>query len=151
MTPERAICARRVVRIPVAAGAAVVGGCVADYTIDRGVGVRERMDLLAKVRDASTRALFNLVGIPAGARCVDLGCGGGHVTMELARRVGSRGYVLGIDLDAELLGVARERAANEGLQNVEFRVAQVEEFSEGGFDVAFSRLLFMHLADPQQL
>lgn len=124
---------------------------MADYTIDRGVGVRDRMDLLAKVRDPATRALFDLVGIPSRARCVDLGCGAGHVAIELARRVGPDGYVLSVDLDAELLEIARERAAREGLQNVEFRVAPVEEFSDEGFDVAFSRLLFMHLSDPQQV
>lgn len=125
---------------------------MADYTIDRGREVRERMDLLATVHDPATCALFDLVGpFPSGARCVDLGCGGGHVTMELARRSGGSGSAVGIDLDAELLDLARERAEAEGLDSVEFRVGSVEEFSGRDFDVAFSRFLFMHLADPARV
>src|SRR5262245_21030344 len=106
-----------------------VGGAevsVADYTIDRGLGVRERMDLLAAVHEPATLTGLDIVGIAAGARCVDLGCGGGHVALELARRVGPSGHVTGIDLDEELLELARAEATARGLDNVTFHVGPVE-------------------------
>src|SRR5262249_24823507 len=70
---------------------------VSDYTIDRGFGVTQRMTLLAQAHAPGTVSVLDMLGVPRdGARCVDLGCGGGHVTMELARRVGASGRVVGI-------------------------------------------------------
>jgi len=120
----------------------------ADYTIERGLGVRQRMDLLAAVFGPSTMALLDLVGVARGARCLDLGCGGGHVSLELARRVGPTGSVIGIDLDEELLDVARAEASRQALDNVTFRAGAVEDLSERNVDLAFARMLLMHLRDP---
>src|SRR5262245_23713947 len=110
---------------------------MAGYTIERGAGVRERMDLLARAHAPATSILLDMIGVEAGAKCVDLGCGGGHVTLELARRAGASGAVLGIDLDEELLQLARAEAAARQLETATFRLASVEEFGEGGFDLAF--------------
>jgi ubiquinone/menaquinone biosynthesis C-methylase UbiE len=68
-------------------------------------------------------ALFDRVGIREGARCVDVGCGGGHVSRELARRVGASGSVVGIDLDAALLELASAHVSAAGITNIEFDVA----------------------------
>lgn len=106
------------------------------------------MDLLAAVFAPSTRALLDAVGLASGARCIDVGCGGGHVAIELARRVGPAGRVVGIDVDAALLEVARTEAAAQGLENVSFRVSAVEDLAESGFDLACARMLLMHLRDP---
>jgi SAM-dependent methyltransferase len=133
-------------------GAFESGGLgVADYTIERGLRVRERMDVLAAVHAPATLTLLDTLDIAPGWHCVDLGCGGGHVTMELARRVGPSGHVTGVDLDEELLGAARERAAAQGLGNVTFRAGPVEEVTETGFDLAYARMLLSHLADPATL
>jgi ubiquinone/menaquinone biosynthesis C-methylase UbiE len=58
-------------------------------------------------------------------RCLDLGCGGGAVTLELARMVGPNGHVTGIDADDVVLDLGRADAAQQGLANVEFQVADV--------------------------
>jgi SAM-dependent methyltransferase len=106
------------------------------------------MDLLAAVHEPATVAVLDKVGVASGARCVDLGCGGGHVALDLARRVGPSGHVTGIDLDGELLGLAAKEAATRGLENVTFRVGPVEDFVETGLDLAFSRMLLSHVGDP---
>jgi SAM-dependent methyltransferase len=106
------------------------------------------MNLLASAHARATLILFDEVGIPEGARCVDLGCGGGHVTTELARRVGPSGSVLGIDLDEELLALARDEAGAQQLANVTFLVSPVEQLSARDFDVAYARMLLEHLGDP---
>jgi 2-polyprenyl-3-methyl-5-hydroxy-6-metoxy-1,4-benzoquinol methylase len=124
---------------------------MSDYTIERGLGVRERMDLLAAVRGPATLRLLDSLPLGVGARCVDVGCGGGHVTIELARRVGPGGSVVGIDLDEALLETARNEAAALGLANITFRVSAVEDLNEAGLDLAFARAVLMHLRDPEHV
>jgi ubiquinone/menaquinone biosynthesis C-methylase UbiE len=122
-----------------------------EYTIAQGLSVRERMDLLAEEWRSTTCALLDRVGIGVGQRCLDLGCGGAHVTFELARRVGPSGYVLGVDLDRELLDLATAAAAAADLKQVEFREGRVEDVAASDFDVVYARLLLMHIADPQAM
>ena len=125
---------------------------MSDYTIDRGFGVTQRMTLLAQAHAPGTVSLLDMLGEPKhGARCVDLGCGGGHVTTELARRVGPSGQVVGIDLDEELLQIARTEAAAQGLDNVTFRAGSVEQFADTDLDLAFARMLLSHLRHPAEL
>lgn len=121
---------------------------MSEYTIERGSGVRERMDLLATAHQPGTFGLLDIVGVPDGAQCVDLGCGGGHVTFELARRAGGSGSAVGVDLDDELLALARQQAADEGYRNVSFRAEPVEDFSDADFDIAYARMLLSHVSDP---
>src|SRR5262249_390078 len=62
--------------------------------------------------------------------------------------VGPSGFVVGIDLDDELLEIARNEVATLGLANVTFRVSPVEQFSETELDFAFARMLLSHVPDP---
>ncbi len=61
--------------------------------------------------------------------CVDVGCGSGDVTMEIAALVEPNGTVVGLDMDEVKIDLAREAAAERGL-NVEFRVVNVTTFDE---------------------
>src|SRR5260370_20424218 len=57
-----------------------------------------------------------------GARVLDVCCGSGASAIAAAQKVGSEGFVLGIDLAEKLLERARSQATNHGLLNVEFKV-----------------------------
>lgn len=83
-----------------------------------------------------------------GQRIVDIGCGFGDTTLELGRRVGSRGLVIGVDAAPRFIEVAQREAS--GIDQVRYRVADVQTASlEGGpFDVAFSRMGTMFFAQP---
>jgi SAM-dependent methyltransferase len=119
------------------------------YVIRGGVEGRERLRLLAEVMGPSTRALLAAVGIPNGSRCLDVGCGGGDVTFELARTAGPTGRVVGVDRDEIKLDIARREAEQRGLSNVAFEVRDVTEWEPGElFDVVFARFLLTHLANP---
>jgi SAM-dependent methyltransferase len=85
-----------------------------------------------------------------GQIVVDLGCGSGTTTLELAARVGPGGEVAGVDISAEMLARGRERAARAGTGNVEFVHAdvQVHDLGEARFDAAYSRFGVMFFADP---
>ncbi len=79
----------------------------------------------------------------------DLGCGGGQVTLQIARLVAPGGSVTGIDMDEVKLDLARRAAAERGLGNVEFRRLDVQDWDEpGGYDAVYSRFLLQHLSQP---
>jgi len=96
----------------------------------------------------TTRAVLEpLVG--RDARCLDVGCGGGDVTVELAR-LACDGFAVGVDIDDTKLALARGDALQSGIRNIEFRSANVlEPFrDEERFDVVYARFILSHLPDP---
>lgn len=97
------------------------------------------------------RLALERAGIAPGQRVLDVGCGCGQTSLELAGRVGPTGRVTGIDLSAEMLAVAARRAREAGLANLRFEVAdaQTEALAAGGFDRVFSRFGVMFFADPE--
>ena len=58
------------------------------YTIDGGEPGKRRLDLLAEIFRPTTLRLLGDAGLRSGDRCLDLGCGGGHVALDMARIVG---------------------------------------------------------------
>jgi SAM-dependent methyltransferase len=85
-----------------------------------------------------------------GERLLDVGCGCGDTTIELAERVAPGGDVVGLDLSRPMLDVARGRAAARGSKArfVEGD-AQTWAFEPGVFDGLFSRMGVMFFADPK--
>ncbi|MBI1198386.1 MAG: methyltransferase domain-containing protein [Phenylobacterium sp.] len=93
------------------------------------------------------RAIEALAPKP-GERILDIGCGAGAASLELARAVAPGGSVLGVDISHPLLEVARHRAeAVEGATFLEAD-AQTYPFEPASFDGAFSRFGVMFFADP---
>jgi len=122
------------------------------YVIRGGVEGRERLRLMSRVLHESTTRLFDRLGISGDIRCLDAGCGGGDVTIELARRLGPRGTVLGIDMDATKIDLARREATASALTNVDFAVVNVTEAQfEQTFDLVYTRFLLTHLQNPENL
>lgn len=122
------------------------------YVIRGGREGYERLKVLARARSDDTAALLNRVGVRAGWRCLDVGCGSGDVTLEIARLVGENGSVVGIDIDATKLELARIEAAESALRNVEFRIVDVNDWTEPlGYDLVYCRFLLQHLSQPLDL
>jgi SAM-dependent methyltransferase len=90
------------------------------------------------------------LGLRAGERVIDVGCGCGDTSLELGRRVTPSGSVLGVDISEPMLGRARERAAAEHMGHVLFATAdaQTHVFAPGAADAIFSRFGVMFFADP---
>lgn len=80
---------------------------------------------------------------------LDIGCGTGGSTRDLARRAAD-GRVLGLDLSAPMLAAARARSEADGLANVVYlhADAQVHPLEAGSFDVAVSSFGAMFFSDP---
>jgi SAM-dependent methyltransferase len=84
-----------------------------------------------------------------GERVIDIGCGCGDTTIEIARIVGERGTVLGVDVSLPMLVVARSHATQRGCTNVEFREADASEADlPTDRDLLFSRFGVMFFSQP---
>jgi SAM-dependent methyltransferase len=118
------------------------------YVIKGGRSGRDRLRVLSSVLAVSTETLLDAAGIAGDARCLDLGCGGGDVSVRLARRAG---HVIGIDRDAAIIDIARAEAVASGIANVDYMVGDVDALPDdlGPFDVVYARFLLCHLPDPE--
>ena len=89
--------------------------------------------------------------LTGGERVLDLGCGLGDDTFEIARVVGSRGRAVGVDVSETMILEARRRAASLDLA-VEFEVgdAQALRFDDGAFDACRTERMLMHVPDAER-
>jgi ubiquinone/menaquinone biosynthesis C-methylase UbiE len=121
------------------------------YVIRGGIEGRERLRILGRVMAPTSRALFDRLELRDGLSVLDVGCGGGDATLELAARVAPSGRVLGIDIDTVKLDLAREEARQRGITNVEFRESDAARAAgESEFDVVYARFLLTHLIAPDE-
>ena len=118
------------------------------YVIRGGREGRERLRVLAGVMHPHSMALLDRCGLREGFVCLDVGCGGGDMTLELARRAGPGGRAEGVDMDLAKLDIARAEAAQRGVANVQFHHADAREVSGPRvFDLVYARFLLTHLSD----
>lgn len=83
-----------------------------------------------------------------GARCLDVGCGGGLLSEALAREGAT---VVGIDLAEDSLAVARLHRIESGIETLSYRQVTVEEIAAaepGGYDVVTCLEMIEHVPDP---
>jgi SAM-dependent methyltransferase len=99
---------------------------------------------LSPLGHAAQRAL----AAKPGEQVLDIGCGAGQTSLELAEMVGANGHVLGFDISPACLTIAKTRAA--AAPQVEFILgdAQTYDFPQKKFDAVFSRFGVMFFADP---
>jgi ubiquinone/menaquinone biosynthesis C-methylase UbiE len=96
-----------------------------------------------------TEQAFAELPPPRGGRCIDIGCGFGDTTQRLADLVGPEGFALGVDSSREFIEDARREAAESGVTNVDFEVADVQTAQwEPNYDYAFSRMGTQFFAAP---
>lgn len=116
--------------------------------IEGGRTDTDRLARQARVMAEATGAFLSRLGLRAGWACLDVGCGDGQVTLELARAVGPTGRAVGIDIDEQALAIARRSAQRSGLSTEFIRADATEPPGRDAFDLAYARLLLSHLADP---
>lgn len=99
-------------------------------------------------RTADNSAGYLLGHLRPGLRLLDVGCGPGTITADLARRV-APGRVVAVDNAPAVLALARAAAADAGVA-VEVREADVYDlpFADGSFDVVHAHQVLQHLSDP---
>src|SRR5665213_1303064 len=100
-------------------------------------------------RTADNSAAYLLPHLHPGLDLLDVGCGPGTITVDLAARV-APGSVVGIDASAEVIAEARSVADREATSNVTFRVGDVFAlpFDDGSYDVVHAHQVLQHVGDP---
>jgi SAM-dependent methyltransferase len=103
-----------------------------------------------RLTDEVTAFLLDAAALQPGERVLDVGCGGGKTSLAAARGVGAEGAVVGADLSTPLTTLANRRAAEAGVENVTFRVVdmQTDTVPGGPFDVALSQFGVMFFDEP---
>jgi SAM-dependent methyltransferase len=85
-----------------------------------------------------------------GQRLLDVCCGPGTLTLDLARHVGPTGSVVGVDRSESVIAEASAHAAAERSANVTFRAGDFRrlDLAEASFDVVHAHQVLQHLRDP---
>lgn len=95
--------------------------------------------------------MLDLANLRSGMRVLDLASGCGEPALRAARRVGAGGSVLGLDISEAPIAFAREKAARDGISNLELRVADAESLDDvpsDSFDAATARWGLMGMRSP---
>ena len=101
-------------------------------------------------RTAADSAAYLIPELRPGQRLLDIGCGPGTITADLAELLGPDGRVVAVDTSAEVLAAAAAHAAGRGVTTVSFEVADVHRlpYADGAFDVVHAHQVLQHVADP---
>jgi len=122
------------------------------YPFGYGDEELQRLGEQHRVWQDENQRLLSRAGFHEGDTLVDLGCGPGFTTLDLARRVGPTGRIIAVDRDGER-SIPRLREATEaaGFENVEARVADLERFDlpPGSVDGVYGRWVLMYLPDGE--
>lgn len=108
----------------------------------------ERQEIQDAVLAPVSDALFERADIRAGERVIDIGCGCGATTFDIAKRAGANGFVTGIDVSSPMLAKARELTpAGSSIDFVQAD-ATTHAFAPMTTDLLFSRFGVMFFSDP---
>ena len=121
-----------------------------DYRFGYSRDELERLGNQHRVWAEDNRRFLTRADFGEGATLVDLGCGPGYTTLDLAGVVGPEGRVIAVDRDGERsLPLLKERATAAGFSNIETQEAELEVFDlpEGSVDGVYGRLVLMYLPE----
>jgi len=98
----------------------------------------------------ATDLMLDLARIDVGSRVLDIAAGDCDQSLAAAKRVGSKGYVLAVDVADGLLKIGAQFAREAGFQNIETRVMDGGnlDLPDGSFDAVICRFALMYLPDP---
>ena len=120
-----------------------------NYPIESRSGEIERLHVQGAAMAPDADRMLERIGVREGWRCLDIGCGPRGITDLMARRVGSSGKVLGVDMEEAFLAHARQSAP----ANVEFRRADAfgSDLEPGQFDLVHLRFVASTAGEPMRL
>jgi SAM-dependent methyltransferase len=124
-----------------------------DYLLGTGEGEVWRLGLQHAVWRPRALAAWRRAGFNVGQRLLDLGCGPGYATLDLADVVGPRGKILAADRSPGFLEVLNEKIAQRALGNIETRQLDLDEdaLPYRDLDGAWVRWVFAFVLKPREL
>ena len=126
---------------------------MSDYVLGTTDSELDRLQFQHEIWGPRTRALLDRIGVKPGARVLDLGCGPGTVTFELAERVGPRGAVVALDESPRWIEHVEGEIRRRGLTNVKTMRSRIQEaeLEPGSFDLVFARWVLSFLPRPGEV
>jgi len=120
------------------------------YILEQDDGTLGTLDWLSW-HSVSNSAGYLRPHIEPGMSILDVGCGPGGISVDMARLV-PQGRVVGVDYNPEHLNDARAFATRQGVTNIEFQVGDINalDFPDNTFDIVHVHQVLQHVADPVQ-
>ena len=109
----------------------------------------EYLHLSSIVQGRFMDALLSKVPLKSGHTCLDVGCGTGHLTAEIAKKFGDSSLVIGCDPDSQRISTARRNHSIPRIKFYEGTVCKVE-VEENFFDIALSNVVYHWMNKVQQ-
>ncbi len=123
----------------------------ATYTMGRSEDETDRLIEQAHLYEKMTLRMLRDAGVGRGMKVLDVGSGAGDVAFAAAGLVGSEGSVTGVDVNPDILAIARARAQQAGHAQVEFIAGDARTLDlPNDFDAVIGRLVLMYLAEPAE-
>ena len=112
----------------------------------------DRLQQQVNITLTDEQKIWQEIGLTAHLKVLDLGCGSGIISSELAK-ITYPEEVIGIDLSESMLKQACWLKNSQGIRNLSFQVGNAYQlnFPDNYFDFVYSRLLFQHLQEPAQV
>lgn len=123
-----------------------------NYVLSVGAQFEERLMRLNAFSNPYSFAFLQRSGLKKGDQVIDVGCGIGELTCWLADRIGPNGTVTAIDISKEQLELAKRRAKEKQLSNIEFHELSINQLTQLNtqFDLVYSRYVIDHVVEQQQ-
>jgi ubiquinone/menaquinone biosynthesis C-methylase UbiE len=125
-----------------------------DYILrSRDESERKRLAEQHEVWRGETDAILRAAAFAKGDRLLDLGCGPGYLTADLAEIVGTKGWVVGVDTSERFVQAARDLHQERGLQQTRFEIGEAGSFTlePNSFDGAVCRWVLMFISDTRSV
>jgi SAM-dependent methyltransferase len=121
------------------------------YALNTGEAGALRLDMQSEYAHKESCDHLAKAGLKEGQVVYDIGCGNGYMTRYMASIVGPTGHVYAMDSSSAQIELAKKRIQEAGFTNVTFIEKSILEITNLGTppaDLAYSRMLLMHLTDP---
>jgi ubiquinone/menaquinone biosynthesis C-methylase UbiE len=118
------------------------------YVIAGGQEGKSRLNVLADAMYPYTKSLLLNLGLKEGISFLDNGCGGGNVSLMVAKMIGN-GKLTAIDFDETIIALNKQDAIDNAINNISFEANSAYDIAyENEFDISYARFLLSHLERP---
>lgn len=130
-------------------------GRSAEYVLGTDTDEAVRLGLQHRLWSAAAHEIWESAGLQPGMTVLDLGCGPGYATLDLAQIVGPRGRVIGVDESPTFLKQLNDQAKARRLDNVDRVLGDVQKLeeamprSDGSIDLAYARWVLCFVPHPE--
>ncbi|MFN7097597.1 MAG: class I SAM-dependent methyltransferase [Gammaproteobacteria bacterium] len=123
-----------------------------NYFLSTGEIDRKRLTITSKLYNPPALNFLKNCGLEPGMTVLEIGCGTGHMAVDLAKFLGSKGKVIAIDSSEDQIKVARDTAKEYGVENIEFHVCNVFDIDKLGisYDATFGRWVIEFTQQPEK-